>query len=190
MGFDDIPVGMRPDTVVVRAKAKAPGRLQFKRCFGLKALNPGDPYAHSDYVDAAEPTGYGFTSKNNFRPRRKQFEIDQQRIWLSGVKGGEVLGTTTSKRSDRMDHPHIERHERKFYCAAKTMVVMPGVDEADEVMQSKNDGQPETRVDLARRMLKQQGVAKTKFVESLKSCSNGPNVYGWNELFKFKDHKM
>ena len=37
MGFNDIPISMTPDTVVVRAKAKAPGPLQFKR-FLLRLL--------------------------------------------------------------------------------------------------------------------------------------------------------
>jgi len=191
MGFNDIPCGMRPDTVVVRARAKAPGTKQFKRFFANKGLlNPGDTYVGDPYIDAAEPTGYGFTSKNNFRPRRKEGEIDQNKIWLSGVTGGEILGTTTSKRRDRKSPVHIEKVDRKFYCAARTMVVMSGGDDADEVVQTRSGGEPETRVDLANRMLKQQGVNKTRHFESSDTCANGPNIYAWNELMKFKDHKM
>lgn len=195
MGFNDIPIGMTPNTVVVRAKAKAPGPLQFKRFHGSgRLLNPPDKYeAGMDlYTPMAEVTGYGFTKTNNFRPRRREREIDQKREFLPGVRGGLTLGTTTSKRADRVDKPVIEHGERKFYCAARTMVVMrpEGEDDA-EVMQSTNDGEPETRVELARRMLKQQGVNKTKVFERVdgNNCSNGPNIYAWNELFKFKDHK-
>jgi len=190
MGFDDIPCGMRPDTVVVRAKAKCPGTMQFKRCFRNKGmLNPPDKYVSGEkYLDAAEPSGYGFTSKNNFRPRRRQHEIDQSKEFLSGSKGGLIMGTTTSKRVDRMSPVQVEKPERKFYCAARTMVVMS--EDSEEVVQSKGGGEPETRVALATRMLKQQGVNKSRHFESSNTCSNGPNIYAWNELMKFKDHKM
>lgn len=167
MGFDDIPVGMRPDAVVVRAKAKAPGPLQFKR-FGNsrpRMLNPPDPYVNENYINAAEPTGYGFTKFNNFRPRYRQKEIDQKKEFLSAVTGCLPLGSTASKRKDRVEPRHIERTTRKFYCAAKTMVVLPAEDTADEVVQSNAQGEPETRTDLATRLLKNQGANKPRHLE-------------------------
>ena len=143
-----------------------------------------------------EWTGYGFTKVNNFRPRRRSREIDQGREFIPAIKGGRVLGTTCSKRGDRMEANTTQKGERKFWCAARTMVVMPGPEGEDsgdvgQIIQSNKDGEPETRVDLANRMLKKQGVNKTKYDERVKGVpSNGPNVYAWNEVFKFKDHKM
>jgi hypothetical protein len=81
MGFDDIPIGMTPNTVNVRAKAKAPGPLQFKRFHGSgRMLNAPDKYmpGMDVYTPMAEVTGYGFTKINNFRPRRRTKEIDQK----------------------------------------------------------------------------------------------------------------
>merc|ERR1711988_1001170 len=192
MGYDDIPVGMRPDTVVVRAKAKAAGPMQFKRCFrGLRALNPADKYETEVYSGMAEPSGYGFTRFHNFRPRRAGGEIDQSRPFLSTIRGAEAMGQHTSKRKDRLDPRVIDRPARKYYTAAKTLVVMPGAggDDADTVVQTKGT-EPETRVALATRMLKQHGANKTPYLQSSNTCANGANVYAWNEVFKFKDHKL
>jgi len=192
MGYDDIPVGMQPDSVVVRARAKARGPQQFKRFFrGLRMLNPPDEYVTgNEFINANEPTGYGFTKYNNFRPRKREKEIDQKSEFLSVIKGGEVMGTCNSKRADRMEPRTIVKDKRSFYTAAKTLVVMPQPDDADMVVQSGNVAEPETNVDLATRMLKKHGVAKQPFLESSSTCANGANTYAWNELFKFKDHKM
>lgn len=191
MGFDDIPVGMRPESVVVRAKAKAPGTMQFKRFFlrGPQLLNPRDSYIPDEYKNAPEATSYGFTKQNNFRPRRQEKEIDQNKMYLSTVKSKMPMGATTSKRADRLDPRVIDRPPRKHFKAAKTMLVIPG-DEADEVVQISKDGPPETRTNMATRMLKNQNQLKGRFLEESDSCANGTNVYAWNELLKYKDHKM
>merc|ERR1712070_51352 len=115
MGYDDIPVGMRPESVVVRAKAKAPQLQQFKKYFRSgRMLNPHDEYAPEKYVNAAEPTGYGFTSQNNFRPRHQEKEIDKEVPFLSAVRGDVIIGFSTSKRKDRMLPLNTTKNPRVF----------------------------------------------------------------------------
>jgi len=191
MGFDHIPVGMRPDTVCVRAKAKCSGPLQFTQNFrGGRSLNPADVYMTQLYQNYPEQTSYGFTKHNNLRPPNRSKQIDQEKIYLSTVMGAPpIIGNFASKRKDRMAPRVIDHPVKSQYASARTVPVL-SVDNAEEVVQSHPDGQPMTSVEMATKILKAHGINKPRYLEASTTCANGSNIYGWNELFKYKDHIM
>jgi len=192
MGYDHIPVGMRPDTVVVRAKAKCPGAMQFKRTFtGGNMINPRDQYITTQYLNAAEATSYGMTRFNNLRLHHRDGDVDPNKMYLSPVTGDNrcSIGKSSSWRADRRVPPIMDHPARKYYSAAKTAPVWPRDDKAPEVVQGLNlEGNPESKIELATRVLQKHGLHKTRYLETSNTCANGANVYGWNELMKYKDH--
>jgi len=188
-GFNHIPVGMLKSEVNVRAKAKAPSHLQFKLGGRVAELSKHTNWMPEDYANAPEASGYGMQKSkfNLWAPKDRQIS---PKLWLSSVTpAGTTLGETSSFRADRGTFNEFGRKtimgrrgsappgQKTYFGATKNLLTMSGTfhEANSEVAANK---QLATQVLDARLKGRDRKVA------------NGPNIYGWNDLMKYRDYKM